>query len=64
MQLIDPNHPFFRATWRRYAVVAAPSLWAGLEASGGNYGWAILFAAAGGYLAWQLLLKKPSDPEG
>lgn len=56
--LIDPDHPFFKAAWRRYAVVAAPFAWASFEVSLGNTLWAYLFAGIGGYLAWNLLLKR------
>lgn len=56
MRLIDPSHPFFKPVWRRYLIVAAPFAWAGVEWSQGNAIWAYLFAAIGGYLAWNLLL--------
>ena len=62
MRLIDPSHPFFRPAWRRYLVVAAPFAWAGVEWSAGNTVWAYLFAAIGGYLAWNLLVAH--RPEG
>jgi hypothetical protein len=62
MRLIDPSHPFFRPAWRRYLVVAAPFAWAGVEWSAGNTVWAYLFAAIGGYLAWNLLIAH--RPEG
>lgn len=55
MRLIDPDHPFFRPAWRRYATVLLPFLWAGVEQQAGNGLWALLFAAIGGYLAWHLL---------
>ena len=56
MRLIDPAHPFFRAVWRRYLVVAVPFVWAGVEASVGSLIFAYLSAAIGGYLAWHLVL--------
>ena len=62
MRLIDPSHPFFRPAWRHYLVVAAPFAWAGVEWSAGNTVWAYLFAAIGGYLAWNLLVAH--RPEG
>ncbi|MCC1492701.1 hypothetical protein [Cognatishimia sp. F0-27] len=56
MRLIDPSHPFYRPAWRRYLLVAAPFVWAGIEQSMGNGIWALLFAAIGGYLAWNLII--------
>jgi hypothetical protein len=43
-------------------VVAAPFAWAGVEWSAGNTVWAYLFAAIGGYLAWNLVIAH--RPEG
>ena len=56
MRLIDPDHPFFQAAWRRYLVVAAPFAWAGVEWANGNEIWAYLVAAIGGVLAWNLVI--------
>ncbi|TVS02387.1 MAG: hypothetical protein EA407_09720 [Rhodobacteraceae bacterium] len=58
MRLIDPSHPFFRAAWRRYLVVAFPFVWAMVEAHAGSMVFAYLSAAIGGYLAWNLLLRR------
>jgi len=58
MRLIDPNHPFFKPAWRRYLVVAAPFVWAGVEQVNGNPGWALIFAAIGGFLAWELIVTR------
>ena len=55
MRLIDPAHPFFRPAWRRYLVVAALLIWAGVEWSLGQTIWGFIFAAAGLYLAWHLI---------
>lgn len=62
MRLLDPSHPFFRPTWRRYAIVAICFLWATFEMSQGNDIWAYLFAGIGGYLAYQLIFSYPKDP--
>ena len=56
MRLIDPAHPFYRAKWRRYLLVAVPFIWASVEWSFGNPIWAYLSAAIGGFLAWHLVL--------
>ncbi|XOY55183.1 MAG: hypothetical protein ACMUJK_10345 [Rhodobacterales bacterium] len=61
MRLIDPHHPFYRPAWRRYLIVAAPFIWAGVEWNSGNTTWAYLFAAIGGYLAWHLVLNWRPD---
>ncbi len=64
MRLIDPNHPFYQAAWRRYLLVVAPFAWAGIEWSNGQTVWAYLFAAIGGYLAWHLIIAfRPSGEE-
>lgn len=61
MRLLDTSHPFFRPAWRRYLIVAAPFLWAGVEASYGSMVWAYLSAAIGGYLAWHLVIQWKDD---
>jgi hypothetical protein len=59
MKLLDPDHPFFRPVWRRWATVLIPLIWAGVELASGSPGWAMLFGAAGAYAAWVLLLQRP-----
>ncbi len=64
MRLIDPSHPFFRPAWRRALIVAAPFAWAAVEWSQDNRIWAYLFAAIGGFLAWNLFVGfHPEDGE-
>ena len=63
MRLIDPGHPFFKPAWRRYVIVIAPFLWAAVEWTAGNQLWAYLFAAIGGYLAWNLVIAWREDDE-
>ena len=65
MRLIDPSHPFFRPAWRRYLTTIAPFAWAFFEYANGNALWAYLFAAIGGYLGWNLIVKwSPDDKDG
>jgi hypothetical protein len=67
MQLIDPNHPFYRPLWRRVLIVAVCLGWAIVEASTSEPFWAILVGAVGIYAAWMLLLNfnpKPPEPAG
>lgn len=64
MRLIDPRHPFYRPAWRRYLLIAAPLVWAGVEYGAGNTAWAYVFAGIGGYLVWPLILNfRPDDPD-
>ena len=59
-RFIDPDHPMFRRAWVRWATSIVPLLWAGVEAYSGNSGWAMLFAAAGAYAFWCLIIKGPT----
>lgn len=59
--LIDPNAPFFRPLWVRVLCTAAPLLWAAVEFSNGSVFWAVLFAAAGGYLFYELFLNRSDE---
>lgn len=62
MRLFDPAHPFFRAAWRRYLVVAVPFVWAGVEWAVGSMIWVLVSAAIGAYLAWHLVLRWRPGP--
>ncbi|SES73314.1 hypothetical protein [Paracoccus homiensis] len=59
--MIDPNAPFFRPLWVRLICGLSPLLWAGVEAWHGNGFWALLFAAAGLYLCYQLFFLRKAD---
>lgn len=59
--LIDPQNPFFRPLWVRILCVALPLAWAGVELSNGATFWAVLFAAAGVYLAYALFIQRKPD---
>jgi hypothetical protein len=59
MKFLDPDDPFFRPVWRRWATVLVPALWACVELWGGNSGWAALFGAAAAYAFWMLILHGP-----
>lgn len=61
MRLLDPSHPFFRPAWRRYGLTGVTFAWAFIEYGTGNTLWAYLFAAIGGYLAWNLVIRWPGD---
>lgn len=64
MQLIDPNHRFYRPLYVRVAIVAVCLGWAIVEATTGEPIWAIAVGAVGVYAAWMLLLNyTPSRDE-
>ncbi len=56
--LVDPNAPFFRPLWVRILCVILPLIWAGVELYNGSPVWAILFGAAGIYLAVELFIRR------
>ena len=64
MSLFDVQTPFFRPLWRRVAVTFVCLAWAVMEVSTGAVFWAILFGAAGLYLAWQFFVVFDPAPDG
>ena len=64
MSLFDVQTPFFRPLWRRVAVTAVCLVWTAIEIATGAVFWAILFGAAGLYLAWQLFVVFDPPREG
>lgn len=64
MTFLDPNDPFFRPMWRRWATVGVPAAWACVEALAGTTAWALGFAAAAAYAYYQLFIVGPDDPDG
>lgn len=58
-RFLDRDHPMFRRAWVRWLTVLVPLAWAGVELFAFNApGWAILFAAAGAYAFWVLVLRR------
>lgn len=57
-KFLDRDHPMFRQTWVRVVTVAVPGAMAVLEFSNQSPGWAVLFAAAAAWAAWELFLRK------
>ena len=58
MQILDPDHPFFRKPLVRWATAILPLCWAGFELWMGNTLWALAFGLAGGYAFWVLILNR------
>lgn len=58
---LDPDHPMFRRVWVRWVTTLAPLAWGAFELYLGNPFWAILFAAAGAYAGWVLIVKGPGQ---
>ncbi len=57
MKFLDRDHPFFASPVRRWVTVILPLCWAGVELWMGSPGWAVLFAAAGAFAAWELFIR-------
>ncbi len=64
MKLLDPNDPFFRRPAIRWGTVILPSVMGAAEFVWGGPGWGILFAAAGAYAFWMLIIKGPDQDGG
>lgn len=62
MQIIDPDHPFYRPLWRRVLIVAFCLGWAGIELYNGQVFWVGVSGIAGLYAAWILLLRWNPKP--
>ncbi|MDJ0824078.1 MAG: hypothetical protein QNJ16_01115 [Rhodobacter sp.] len=58
----DVQSPLLKPLWLRLGIVAACLAWAAVELSRGAVFWAIVFGAAGAYLAYQFFIVW--DPEG
>lgn len=61
MQLLDPNDPFFRPVWRRWATTLVPALWACVEAAHGSGTWAVAFLLIAAFAWWKLIFQGPDD---
>ncbi len=61
MKFLDPNHPFFARPLTRWLTALFPLCWAGVEFWFNSPGWGILFAAAGVYAFYMLIIKGPDQ---
>lgn len=59
--MIDPNHPFYAATWRRVAIPLVCFIWAAIELYAGAFVWAAIVGALGLYSGYKLLIEKPKS---
>lgn len=60
--IFDLQDPFFKPLWLRLLVVAICLGWATFEALSGSVGWAVPFAAAGLWSAYQFFIVwRPED---
>jgi|APEBP8051073178_1049388.scaffolds.fasta_scaffold00002_386 hypothetical protein len=59
-KFLDPDHPFFRPVWRRWATAGFPLAWAAVELYNNNLVWAMMFGAVGAYAFWVLIVKGPT----
>ena len=66
MSYLDVRTPFFRPLWRRVVATTLCLAWAVVELVSGAVMWAIIFGAAGLYLAWQffVVFSLPSEMDG
>ena len=60
----DNEHPFFRALWRRIAIVAVCIGWAILEFASNAQTWGFITLAFSGYAIWQFLINYKPPAEG
>lgn len=64
MQLIDPQHPFYRPLWIRLLIVGFTTAWAIFEFMNGDAFWGTIVGGVAAYSTYMLLLTfKPAPPE-
>ncbi|MGE7367931.1 DUF3329 domain-containing protein [Neorhizobium sp. NPDC001467] len=60
--MIDPNHPFYDAPWRRGLIVAVCFAWVGVELYFGNLTWAAILACIGLFAGYKLFFDRGNTP--
>lgn len=64
MQIIDPQHKFYRPLWVRVLVVLACASWFLVELYMGPSFWLVIMGALTVYTAWVLLIRfEPGNPD-
>lgn len=62
MKFLDPDDPFFRQPWVRWATTLFPLGWSMVEFFWlGSPMWGVIFLAAGAYAGWMLFLNRKPD---
>lgn len=56
--MIDPNHPFYDAPWRRALIVGVCFAWVCVELYVGNLVWAGIVAFVGVFAAYKLFIER------
>jgi hypothetical protein len=63
-RLLDVSHPWMRPLWARIALTGAVLAWTAFEIRQGSLFWAVLFGAAGLWLAYKYFIDfDPKDYE-
>lgn len=60
--MIDPNHPFYDALWRRLLVPVTCAIWVCIELYAGAPVWAAIVAAVGIYATYKLFWERREPP--
>jgi hypothetical protein len=60
--MIDPNHPFYDALWRRLLIPIICLSWVGVELYVGSPVWAGVVAVVGIYAAYKLFYDRNKPP--
>lgn len=63
MQIIDPQHKFYRPLWVRILVVLVCASWFGVELYMGPSFWLVIMGALTVYTAWVLLIRFTPGPD-
>lgn len=60
--MIDPNHPFYDALWRRLLIPVTCAIWVVIELAAGSPIWAAIVGAIGLYATYKLFWEKRQPP--
>lgn len=63
MQIIDPQHKFYRPLWVRVLVVLVCASWFAFELYLGPSFWLVIMGALTAYTAWVLLIRFTPAPD-
>ncbi|MBW6423184.1 DUF3329 domain-containing protein [Rhizobium sp. XQZ8] len=60
--MIDPNHPFYDALWRRLLIPIVCLAWVCFELYAGEVMWAVIVGGVGIYATYKLFIEKRKPP--